>query len=134
VDDPFGMVVSLLRASTPVTAIVSTRVSSEVMGMPCVQVIDTVSTTRPFGPGSGRMGMQLWMGVARCWADNTPTGAIQARQLAGAVADTLHNLRPTTLGDRYIAKAYTPDIDGISRDPDTRRPFYDVRIEAYAAA
>jgi hypothetical protein len=133
VDDPFGMVVSLLRASTPVTAIVSTRVSSEVMGMPCVQVIDQVSTTRPFGPGSGRMGMQLWMGVARCWAEKTPTGAIQARQLAGAVADTLHNLRPTTLGDRYIAKAYTPDIDGINYDPDSHRPFYDVRIEAHAS-
>jgi hypothetical protein len=100
VDDPFGMVVSLLRASTPVTAIVSTRVSSEVMGMPCVQVIDQVSTTR---------------------------------QLAGAVADTLHNLRPTTLGDRYIAKAYTPDIDGINYDPDSHRPFYDVRIEAHAS-
>lgn len=133
--DPFGAVVTLLKADTAVTALVSTRVSSEIATpLPCVQIIDNAAARRPFGPGSGRMGMQFWQGIARCWAADSPTGAIAARQLAGAVSDALHNHRPTTVGTRYIARAYAPDIDGITRDPETRRPFYDVRLEVYAAA
>lgn len=135
--DPYGALVALLRGDSAVTAIAGARVSSEAQAGPCVQLIDTVSTVRPFGPGSGRMGMQRWMGVARCWGTSSPTdvtGAITARQLAGAVVDALHNHRPTTVGDRFVARVYAPDIDGVVRDPETRRPWYDVRIEAIAAA
>ena len=133
VQDPFGAVLTIIKAD-PAVAAITTRVSSEVQAMPCVQLIDDSTTRRPFGVGSGRMGMQLWLGYARCWADDSPTGAIAARQLAGAVSDSLHNHRPTTVGTRYLARAYASDIDGITRDPDTRRPFYDVRLEVYAAA
>jgi hypothetical protein len=135
VKDPFGAVVTLLKADTAVAALVGTRVSSEIGElMPCVEVIDSAATKRPFGPGSGRMGMQLWLGRARCWAADSPTGAITARQLAGAVSDAIHNQRPTTVGTAYIARAYAPDIDGLDRDPATRRPYYDVPISVYAAA
>ena len=133
VQDPFGAVLTIIKAD-PAVAAITTRVSSEVQASPCVQLIVLTETRRPFGPGSGRMRMNLLMGVARCWADDSPTGAITARQLAGAVSDSLHNHRPTTVGTRYIARAYAPDIEGVTRDPDTRRPFADVSLEVYAAA
>lgn len=136
--DQFAAILALLRADPAVTALVGARISAEVQAGPCVQVIDEVSTAWPFGVGSGRMGMQRWMGVCRCWGTSpTPTdatGAVTARQLAGAVLAALHNHRPTTVGDRYVARVYAPDITGVVRDPDTRRPWYDVRVEAIAAA
>lgn len=135
--DPYGALLTILREDSAVSAIAGTRIGSEVQAASCVQLIDQVTTVRPFGIGSGRMGYQRWMGVARCWgapASSDVTGGITARQLAGAVVDAIHNLRPTKVGDRYIARAYAPDIDGVVKDPDTRRPFYDVRIEAIAAA
>jgi hypothetical protein len=131
--DPFGAVVTLLRADTAVAAIVSTRVSSEVGTLPCVQIIDSATTRRPFGPGSASLGLQLWSGFARCYAADTPTGAVTARQLAAAVSDALHGIK-ARVGSRYIARAWAPDIDGMERDPELRYPFYDVRLELYAAA
>lgn len=132
--DPFGAVVTLLRADAAIAAIAGTRVSSEVQATPCIQVIDNSSTVRPYGPGSGRVNLQLWRGIARCWSADSPSGAIQARQLAGAVIDAMHNLPPVKVGTTYIGRAYAPEMDGITRDPDTRRPFYDVLLEVYAGA
>jgi hypothetical protein len=117
-----------------VQAIVGTRVSSEVQAMPCVQLIDLVSTVRPFGPGSGGTGLQRWIGVARCWSSDSPTGAIQSRQLAGEVQDAMDQHWAAQVGTRFICRAYAPDIDGLTRDPDTHRPYYDVRVEAIAGA
>lgn len=131
--DPFGAVVTLLRADTAVAAIAGTRVSSEVGALPCVQIIDNATSRRPFGPGSGTLGMQYWQGFARCYAADTPTGAIQARQLAAAVSDAMHGIK-ARVSSRYIARAWAADIDGMQRDPDTSYPFYDVRLEVYAAA
>jgi hypothetical protein len=135
--DPFGAVLTLIRSDTAVAAIASTRVRNAVKDgdlPPLVVLVDNATSRRPFGPGSGRIGMQLWVGFARCYGPDTDTGAITARQLAGAVSDALHGLRPTTVGSRYIARAYSPDIDGMDRDPETHWPYYTVRIEAYAAA
>jgi len=132
--DPFGAVLTLIRDDPAVAAIVAGRVSSHVEGPPSVQLIDNATSRRPFGAGSGRMGMQSWTGFARCWGPDSPTGAILSRQLAGAVSDALHNHRPTTVGTTYIARAYAPEIDGTSRDPDTKWPYADVRLEVHAGA
>ena len=132
-DDVFGTVLTIIKNDTAVAAIVSTRVSSEVQAVPCVQLIDNAASRYPFGPGSGRMRYQHWQGVARCWSADTPTGAIQARQLAGAVSDAIHNMRPVTTGGKHIRVGYTPEVDGLERDPITHRPFYDVVINVKAA-
>lgn len=134
--DPFGTILGLLRANTAVAAIASTRVTSEApTTLPGVQLVDLATSRRPFGPSSGNLGLQSWTGVARCYAADTPTGAIDARRLAGAVSDALHGrgwYRDSS--NRYMLRAYAPEIDGMDRDPDTRWPFYTVRIEAYLAA
>jgi hypothetical protein len=80
------------------------------------------------------MGMQLWLGFARCWAEDSDTGGITARQLAGAVSDALEYHHAATIGTTFVARAYAPDLDGMSRDPATKRPFFDVRVEFYAGA
>lgn len=135
ITDPFGTVLAILRADAAVAAIAGTRVGSEAATPPSVVLVDEATSRRPFGPTSGRLGMQLWLGVARCYGSASPAGAISARALAGAVSDALHGLGPTTgTSSRWMARAYAPEIDGMERDPDTDWPHYDVRIEAYFAA
>jgi hypothetical protein len=130
------MVLAALKADAAVLAIVgsATRVSSEFTTAPCVVLSDLATSRRPFGPGSGRLGLQLWMGVARCYGVDSPTGAISARELAGTVSDALHGRGPT-LGTsaRYMARSYAAEVAGMARDPDTRQPHYDVSVQAYAA-
>lgn len=134
--DPFGIILATIRGDSGVQAIASTRVSSEAPStLPAVQLKDGPSTRRPFGATSGNLGLQAWTGFAECYAADNPTGAITARQLAGAVSDALHGLRGVRdASDRFIFRAYAPDIEAMERDPDTRWPFYTVRIEAYLAA
>ena len=134
--DPFGVVLAIVKADTAVQAIASTRVSSEVSDtLPCVVIADLSANRRAFGQGSGRLGMQWWVGVAKCYGDDSPTGAITARNLAGAVSDALHNHGPYSgTNSRYMARAYAPEVDGMTRDPDTHWPQYDVAIEGYFAA
>lgn len=134
--DPFGLVLSLIRGDSGVQAIASTRVSSEApTTLPAVQLVDLATSRRPFGPTSGNLGLQAWTGVAKCYGADNPTGAITARQLAGAVSDALHGRGVSKdATNRMLLRAYAPDIDGMDRDPDTRWPFYSVRVEAYLAA
>jgi len=133
--DPFGLILGVIRADAAVVAIASTRVSSEVSDtLPCVVLTDSATTRHPFGPGSSGLGLQAWTGFAKCYGADDPTGAIAARNLAGAVSDSLHGRGVTRDGSRLMLRAYAPDIDGIDRDPDTRWPLYTVRIEAYLAA
>lgn len=134
--DPFGLILATIRGNAGVQAIASTRVSSEAPStLPAVWLKDGPTSRRPFGPTSGNLGLQWWSGFAECYAADTPTGAITARSLAGAVSDALHGhgwIRDAT--SRYMLRSYAPDIEAIERDPDTRWPFYTVRIEAYLAA
>ena len=126
--DPYGVVLAALRADSAVAAIAGTRIGAEVGTLPCVVLVDLASTR------IGRWG-QYWTGVARCYAEDTPTGAITARQLAGAVSDALDDhdaYRGTSL--RMMLKAWSPTIDGLDRDPDTRWPLYTVTINGYFAA
>ncbi len=129
------MILATLKADTGVTAIAAAaNISSEFTSVPCVQLVDTATSMRPFGPGSGRLGLQRWIGVAKCYAGDSPTGAITARNLAGAVIDALDLLGPKYgTSDRYTAQIQASDMDGMERDPDTRYPHYDVVIEAVAA-
>jgi hypothetical protein len=133
VKDPYPAVLSALRADSAVVAIATqAKVSSTVQAPPCVRLIDNSSTRNPFGQGSGRLGLQLWIGFARCYGTDDPAGAILARQLASAVSDALHGrIFP---GSTFVFRAYAPDIEGLDRDPDTKWPYYDVRVEAYTAA
>lgn len=134
--DPFGAVLAFIRDDSAVTAIASTRVSSEVADtLPCVRLVDSVSSPTPFGPGSGRLGLISWSGIAQCYGDDSPTGAITARQLAAAVSDALHIIGTRHLsGSRVQVKSSTPTLDGIDRDPDTKWPLYTVRIDAIFVA
>lgn len=124
----------VIRDDPAVAAIAGTRVSAVAEAPPSVKLIDTAATRRPFGPGSGRIGMQLVLMVARCYGPDSPTGAITARQLAGTVSDALDGKGAQRSGTRYVARANAPEIDGMSRDPETKWPYYDVRLEIYAAA
>ncbi len=129
------MVLAILKADTAILAIVAAaNVSSEFTSTPCIVLTDLTSSGRPFGPGSGRMGLQRWFGNAKCYAGETPTGAITARQLAGAVVDALDLIRARYgTSDRFIAQMQAPELDGMVRDPDLRYPTYDVPIQAVAA-
>ena len=139
--DPFGVILARLRADTAVLAIVGSaaKVSSEFTSAPCVVLTDLASTRRPFGPGSGRLGMLGWTGVAKCYGSDTPTGAIQARQLGGEVSDALHDLgRYDGTSGRVVARTYAPEVAGLLREPPppagTHLPRYDVSITAYVIA
>jgi hypothetical protein len=134
--DPFGAVVRMLRADAAVLAIVGdpSRISgAQPTNPPCVQIIDNASTRRPFGPGSGRLGLQLWTGAARCYGnrDQSGTSVALARQLAGAASDALDH-RGGVVGTTPVIRAFAPDIDGVAEDPDLRWPYYDVRLEIVA--
>jgi hypothetical protein len=133
--DPFGALVTLLRADATVASIVSNKVRGEASGdPPMVVIVEGGTTRRPFGPGSGRIGMQLVTYLLRCYGPDSPTGAITARMLAGAVSDVLHGLPPTKVGTKYLARAYAPEISGAERDPVTRWPYHVVTVDLYAAA
>jgi hypothetical protein len=132
--DPFGALLVLLRADPAVAGIAGVKVRGEASGDPPMVVItDDGTTRRPFGPGSGRIGMQLVTYLIRTYGPDNPTGAIQARQLAGAVSDVLHGLPPTTVGTKYLARGYAPEISGLLRDPETRWPYHVVTVDLYAA-
>lgn len=134
--DPLGALITYLRADTAIAAIAGSRVRGEVLAgdaPPLVVVEENAATRRPFGPGSGRIGMQLSTVVCRCYGADSPTGAIQARQLAGAVSDALHDARPGVISGKYLVITYAVDIGGADRDELTRWPFRPVIAEVYAA-
>lgn len=132
--DPFGLILATIRGDSGVQAVASTRVSSEApTTLPAVWLKDGPTTRRPFGLAD--LGLQGWSGFAECYGADDPTGAITARQLAGAVSDALHGRRGIRdSSNRFIFRAYAPEIDAMERDPDTRWPFYTVRLEAYLGA
>ena len=129
---PFGTILLTIRDDPAVAAIVGAKVSSVAEEPPSVRLRSGPRTRLPFGPGSGRLGMQLWFGVAQCYGTPDPAGAILAEQLAGLVSDALHGKK--IHGSAYIARCWTPEIGELLRDPDTDWPYHPVRIEAYAAA
>lgn len=136
--DPLGVILDRIKADPAVLAIVGSaaKVSTQfpTTGVPCVVLGALSRTRRPFGPGSGRMDMQLGLYVAKCYAANDNTGDITASQLAGAVSDALHDVGPIRgSSQRLISKVYAPDLDGPTREPDNQYPRLDVRIDAYAA-
>lgn len=128
----YGAVVSILQADSAVAAVAGSRIGPNTVSLPCVQLIDNAETRRPYGPGSGSVGMTYWTGFARCYAPDTPAGKAQARALAGAVSNALHGIKQV-VGTCYIARAWASDIEGALRDPDKKWPYYDVRIELHAA-
>jgi hypothetical protein len=146
--DAYGAVLTLIRGISAVTALVPVeRIGSVVppdgtdgLALPFVRLVDMPASRRPFGPGSGRLGMQLWRGIAQCYGptrssvtgDPIATGPITARQVAGAVSDGLHNRGPVSVGSTYLARVYAPEVSGQLSDPHTGWPFYTVRLEAYA--
>ena len=129
---PFGTVLVTIRDDPAVAAIVGDKVSARREEPPSVRLRSMARTRLPFGPGSGRVGMQLWTAIAQCYGTLDEAGEILAEQLAGLVSDALHGKK--IIGSAYIARAWTPEIGEILRDPDTDWPYHTVRIEAYAAA
>ena len=138
--DPFGVILADLKANAALIAVVpAARISREYTSAPCVVLTDLATTRRPFGPGSGAVGLQLWLGIAKCYGPDDTTGRILARQVAGLVSDALHGKgHRTGTSNRHIVRSWAPDIDGTVREPQppvgTALPRYDVRIEAYAGA
>jgi hypothetical protein len=134
--DPLGAAITLLRSDAAVAAIAGVKVRGEVLtgeAPPLVVIVENATTRRPFGPGSGRIGMALSTLVARCYGPDATGGAITARQLAGAVSDAFHGLPPTTVGTKYLARGYAPEIGGLERDPITKWPFHPVTVDIYHA-
>jgi hypothetical protein len=132
--DPTGVLMDMVAGDAVVAGIVSDRVRGEIKGAPpMVHVFQNAATMRPFGAGSGRIGMQLATYILRCYGADSNVGAIQARQLAGAVVDVLDYHRATTIGTKFIARVYAPDMGGLERDPVTKWPYFDVRADVYAA-
>jgi hypothetical protein len=129
--DPLGVILTTIRDDTAVAAIVGQRVSTVAEEPPAVRLRAMPTSTAPFGPGSVRLGLQLWRAVAQCYGPDTATGEQTARQLAGAVVDALNGMRID--GSTFIVRAYTPEVSEILRDPDSFWPYHQVRIEAYAA-
>jgi hypothetical protein len=133
--DPFGTVLSVLRADTPLTAVVPPdSISAVASDPPSVRLVSMPTNLRPFGPGSGHIGMQGWQALAQCYGPNDPTGPILARQVAGLVADALHGAGPVYGATAFLLRAWTPDISEVLRDPDHDWVYHEVRIEAYAAS
>lgn len=137
--DPYGTVLVLIRDASAVSAVVGSganaKVSNRAEAPPCVQLIDQVSTRRPTGVGSGRLGLQLWQAIARCYGPDAVGGDVTARSLAGAVSDALDG-RHSVAGasSNFLVRVYAPELDGVFRDPVTKWPYYDVRLEVYAGA
>lgn len=134
--DPFGLVLGLIRDDPTVAGIAGDRVSSrQGLEPPSIRLTDLVTTRRPFGPGSGRLGMLGWTGAAICYGPDAVTGDVTAYQLAAAVSDALHNHRPhTDASGRLTFAVYASDIDGVDRDPDTDWPMYTVPLYGIFAA
>lgn len=129
---PYGTILVTIRDDAAVAAIVGDKVSSVAEEPPSVRLLSGPRTRRPFGPGSGRVGMQLWFGLAQCYGTPDPAGAILAEQLAGLVSDALHGRK--IHGAAYVARCWASEIGELLRDPKTDWPYHTVRIEAYAAA
>lgn len=137
--DPFGSVLALIRDAPGIVAIVGSpadpKVQNRAVAPPSVQIVDSVTTRRPTGIGSARLGLQLWQGFARCFGPDAVGGDVTARQLAGAVSDALDGKHAVSgTGGTFLLRIYAPEIDGVFRDPDTRWPYYDVRLEVFAGA
>lgn len=130
--DPFGVVLAVLKADPGVTAIApAARVSSEFTSAPCVVLSDLTDTLSVFGPNSTRLGLQRWLGVAKAYGTDSPSGAIAARQLGSAVRAALHGKRYFRgTNNRYIVDISAPDMAGLERDPQTHHPHYDVTVDA----
>lgn len=134
--DPFGALLVLIRDAPAVVSIVTdgaAKVTNRAIAPPSVHLFDTVASRRPTGIGSGLLGLQYWQGIARCFGPDAVGGDVTARNLAGAVSDALHG-RHAVPGTTFLLRVYAPEIDGVFRDPDTKWPYYDVRIEATAEA
>lgn len=146
--DGFGAILTLIRGIGPVAMLVEVdRIGSTVPADPdglrkaFIQLRDMPASRRPFGPGSGRLGVHLWRGIAQCYGptrssvtgDPIATGPITARQVAGALSDGLHNRGPITVDSTFVSRVYAPEISEQQTDPHTGWPFYTVRLEAYIA-
>lgn len=138
-DDPLGTLIDMLRADTGVRAIVGAdKISALSRTPPAIRIRDMGSSARPFGRGSGRLGVQLALYALQCYGpskgvDGQPvdTGPITARQLAGAVVAALDHRGPYA-GSTYVLRAYAPEIGPALVDPDERWPYHTVRVELYA--
>lgn len=134
-EDPFGAVLVAIRDDPGVAALVSDRVSANVEEPPAIRLQAGAPTSlAPFGPSSNNVGVQRWIGLAKCYAPNNPSGPQTARAIAGAVVDALHGLHARRHGSGLLIRVWTPQVGEIQRDPDTEWPYHVVRIEAYAAA
>jgi len=139
--DPMGTLVDILRSDPALTAIVAVdHIGTRQTPPPAVRIRDIGMSTRPFGRGSGRLGLVLGLYAIQCYgpavdAMGKPidTGPITARQIAGAVVDRLDLLGPHA-GSSYFLRVHTPEIGPALVDPDTRWPYHTVRAEVYAAA
>lgn len=143
--DPMGMLLTELRASSPLVALVSTRISADEdptsdQGKTRVRAVDLGG---PIGRvGDRRPGLQSLIYALRCYgpskdAQGRPisTGPITARQIAGACVDALHQRGPRTdASGRFVIKSSVASIGGLLIDPDTREPYYTVSVEVVAAA
>lgn len=146
--DPLGTLVREARADAAVAALVGTRVAGGDFDphwpadpRPCVVLVRSTPSRMPFGQrGSGRLGLQELLVIARCYgapdAQGDPRVAQRtSAQLAGAVSDAFHNQGPRRdSAGRVLFRTDSITGGGPGTDPDTRWPYEVVMARVVAAA
>jgi hypothetical protein len=138
VKDPFGQVLTELRADPGIQAIAAQRVGARVQALPCVVMEDISATVQPGGRGNARLGDQEVVYAFRCYGGDEASGdggRVAARNLAGAVVDFLHERGPRIDGqNRLIHRSWVESMSGVLEDPDERWPYCVVTVSVLAAA
>lgn len=153
--DVTGMVVTEIRDAPAVAALgVGDRVwaaeiapprtwsagGSRTDPRPCVVVVQLVRSRTPFGPGSGRIGLQRPRYAVRCYGapDAKGDGRVarrNSRELAGAVSDVVHQKGPRVdATGRAIHLSVDVGAGSPGVDPDTSWPYETVVISVIAGA
>lgn len=119
VADLTGPLVTTIRDNPAVAAITSRVRGGELSPgdtAPAVVVISLGNTRSPFGPGHAHLGLQGPRFGINVYATTYPLAA----QLAGAVSDSLHLLRPQVISGKTLRGVQDDGWGGVVLDPDTK--------------
>lgn len=134
--DPMGKAITEMRDDTAIAAIVQAKVGSEpgeTWKPPYIVIAEQGFSLAPFGPGTGRVGLQLVLYAIKCVGPKNETGKIKVRQLVGAVCDVFHN-KGGRKGSSVIFRSDVQSGGSELTDPGTGNPYQIVVVAIVAAA
>lgn len=134
--DPMGKAITEMRDDTAIAAIVQAKVGGEprkAWKPPYILIAEQGFSLTPFGPGSGRLGLQLVLYSIKCIGPNSETGKQTVRQLVGAVCDVFHN-KGGRKGSTVIFRSDVQSGGGELTDPGTGNPYQIALVAIIAAA